>query len=504
MAKICLCLTGETLEENLLLLNKYRPYIDMVELRADYLTKDEQLQIRKFPAMTDIPCILTIRRTIDGGQFSEGEARRTTLFARALAFAEQDTRKNYAYIDLEEDFNVPSLLDAAMAFGTRVIRSFHSMNEPVKNIAERMKKMRTTGYEIPKIACMPRTLDDVTDLFRQSKEIGDFDHILVAMESIGLPTRILANKLKNFLTYVSPIETAGKMPILGHLDPITLNEMYNFRTIDNNTCVFGITGYPLNATSSPKIHNKWFKKYNMNAVFIPIRAHTVKQALAFCEEVNIGGLSVTVPHKESIIEELHTVSAEVNRINACNTVVRRGMEWAGYNTDAFGFERSLCEFLGTNSLARKKVSIIGSGGAAKAVAYVIKKLHGKACVFNRTVGRARQLAEYFGFKYAALGAENMELIKKYSDVIIQTTSVGMDINNENFFEEENNPLYFYKFSGKEAVYDVIYVPNKTPFLTAAEKAGCRICNGLSMLEYQAEKQFALYTGKTISHYEEKK
>lgn len=498
MAKICLCLTGETLAEDLMLLNKYRPYIDMVELRADYLSKDEQLHIRDFPAMAEIPCVLTIRRTIDGGKFSEGEARRTTLFARALAFAEQDTRKNFAYVDFEEDFDVSSLQDAAMAFGTKVIRSFHSMTEPVKNIAKRMQQMRTTGYEIPKIACMPRNLDDVTDLFRQAKEIGDFDHILVAMDSVGLPSRILANKLNNFLTYVSPKETSGKIPILGHLDPITLNEMYNFRTIDSNTRIFGITGYPLNATSSPKIHNEWYRKYGMNAVFIPIRAETPEQALAFCEEVGIEGLSVTVPHKESVIGDLHVISEEVGEINACNTVVRRGLEWAGFNTDAFGFKRSLLEFLGVKSLARKKVSIIGSGGAAKAVAYIVKQLRGKACVFNRTVGKARQLAEHYGFKYAALGAENLELIEEYSDLIIQTTSVGMGVSEEDFFKEENNPLYFYKFRGDEAVYDVIYVPNKTPILHAAEKAGCKICNGFTMLEYQAEKQFALYTGKNIS------
>lgn len=498
MAKICLCLTGETIEEDLLLLDKYRPYIDMVELRADYLTKDEQLHLRKFPALAGIPVILTIRRTVDGGQFSEGEARRTTLFARALAFAEQDTRKNFAYIDLEEDFDVPSLQDAAMAFGTRVIRSYHSMNEPVGNIAQRMQQMRKTGYEIPKIACMPRTLDDVTDLFKQAKDIGDFEHILVAMESIGLPTRILANKLNNFLTYVSPVETAGKMPILGHLDPITLNEMYNFRAIDGNTRIFGITGYPLNATSSPKIHNSWYREFGMNAVFIPIRAHKPEQALAFCEEIGIEGLSVTVPHKENVIGSLQTISSEVGEINACNTVVRRGLEWAGYNTDAIGFKRSLCEFLGVNSLARKKVAIIGSGGAAKAVAYVIKQLRGKACVFNRTVGRARQLAELYGFKFASLGAENLEILEEYSDLIVQTTSVGMGVTDDNFFEEENNPLSFYNFRGHEAVYDVIYVPKKTPILYAAEKAGCRICNGLTMLEYQAEKQFTLYTGKEMS------
>ena len=95
----------------------------------------------------------------------EGEASRTMLFARGLAFAEQDVRKNFAYVDFEEDFYVPSLQDAALAFGTRIIRSAHDMEGPIDDIPGRLAKMRITGFEIPKIACMPRTLAEL--IFRQ-------------------------------------------------------------------------------------------------------------------------------------------------------------------------------------------------------------------------------------------------------------------------------------------------------------------------------------------------
>ena len=120
-SKICLSLTGSTLAEDLAILDKYRNWIDIAELRADYLNADERLEIRKFPELAKIPCILSIRRAIDGGKFEDGEASRTVLFARGLAFANQDSRKNFAYIDIETDFNVPSIQDAALAFGTRII-----------------------------------------------------------------------------------------------------------------------------------------------------------------------------------------------------------------------------------------------------------------------------------------------------------------------------------------------------------------------------------------------
>ena len=112
---ICLCLTASTVEQDLILIEKYRKYIDLVELRVDLLDDVERLNIRDFPAKAGLPCILTIRRTVDGGKFSEGEASRSMLFARALAFASEDSSKNFAYVDFEEDFHISSLQDAAMA-----------------------------------------------------------------------------------------------------------------------------------------------------------------------------------------------------------------------------------------------------------------------------------------------------------------------------------------------------------------------------------------------------
>ena len=109
---ICLSLTAPTLAENLELVEKYRSQIDIAELRADFLAGDERLEVRKFPKMARIPCILTLRRRVDGGKFIEGEAARTILFARALSFADPNPQNNFAYVDFEEDFHVPSLQDA--------------------------------------------------------------------------------------------------------------------------------------------------------------------------------------------------------------------------------------------------------------------------------------------------------------------------------------------------------------------------------------------------------
>ena len=495
---ICMTLTGNTLEEDMILVKKYEKQIDLVELRVDYLTEDEQLYLKRFPSMVSKPCILTIRRNVDGGMFCGSEFSRTNLFGRALAFADPDKNRNFAYVDFEDDYHIPSLQDAAMAFGVKIIRSFHDMEGPVINIRERCNTMRKTGYEIPKIAFMPRTLSDVLNLFSEGIKMVDYDHILCAMGPEGLPSRILSSYTNSYLTYVSPIETMKNTGIIGHLDPMTINEVYNFKDINDETSLFGITGWPLTRTSSPELHNLGYKKCRLNAVYMPLRSQSVSEAVHFCERMNFKGLSVTIPHKESVLYYLTDQSPEVVQIGACNTVVFRNDKLIGYNTDAYGFKRALLEFLGSLRIKRVKVAIIGAGGAAKAVAYVLKQLGAKVCIFNRSVENAAQLASKYGFNYCSLDPKCIETLDDYSNLIIQTTSVGM--NTVDISSESNDPIYFYDFRGNEILFDLIYTPSVTPVMKRANKAGCKVCNGYKMLEYQAYEQFKLFTGMDFEAY----
>lgn len=489
---ICLTLTSRTIQENLDLIEKYRPYIDVAELRADYLDEDECLHIRKFPRLAKIPCILTIRRRIDGGEYLGGEAARTMLFARAMAFADQDETNNFAYVDFEDDFHIPSLQDAALAFGTKIIRSFHDMKQPVYNIIEKCDAMRKTGFEIPKIAFMPTSLSDVTNLFAITKNFTQYPHIVLAMGSLGLPSRILAERTHSYLTYTSPRETMNNTDVLGHIDPITLNEVYHFRDINSETTLYGITGWPLKKTSSPELHNTGYKNTNLNAVYIPARGTKISEVIEFADTIGMKGMSVTVPHKETVLAELADIDEEVAEIRASNTIVKRDDQWIGFNTDASGFTEALKEFLGVEKIKRRRVAIIGAGGAARAVAYAVKKLGGRACIFNRTVANAKVIADKYGFTYSSLDPDCIYDLELHSDIIIQTTSVGSGMFGAS--AKENDPLYFYNFKGNEHVYDIIYTPEVTPMMSRAIAAGCQVSNGLSMLRYQGYRQFKIFTG----------
>ena len=497
---ICMTLTGKTLDENLKLVKKYEKYIDLVELRVDFLNEDEQLYARRFPAMIFQPCILTIRRDVDGGNYDGGEFARTSLFGRALAFANPDKSKNFAFVDFEDDYHIPSIQDAALAFGVRIIRSYHNMTDPVTNIRERCDIMRKTGYEIPKIAFMPHSLSDVLNMFNQGASMTQYEHILCAMGPEGFPSRILASYTNSFLTYVSPQEVIANTQSIGHIDPVTLNDIYHFKSITHDTKLYGITGWPLVKTSSPEIHNKGYFAKNMNAVYLPVRSPLVSDALNFAENIGLKGLSVTIPHKESVLYYLNEQSPEVAQIGACNTIVRRKNKWVGYNTDAPGFKRALEEFLGPVKIKRKKVAVIGAGGAAKAVVYALKQMGAKVCIFNRTIENAAQLAEKYGFSYCQLDKYCIDRLDEYSTLIIQTTSVGM--NADGVSTPENDPICFYDFRGNELLFDLVYTPSLTPIMKRASHAGCRVCNGYKMLQYQAYEQFKLFTGEEYEELEE--
>jgi 3-dehydroquinate dehydratase/shikimate dehydrogenase len=206
-------------------------------------------------------------------------------------------------------------------------------------------------------------------------------------------------------------------------------------------------------------------------------------------EIHLQGVSVNVTYKEKLHPYLSSKTAEVESLGACNTLIPGPNGWSGANTDARGFSDSLLEFIGKKDFKGKRITIIGAGGVAKAVAAEIFRLKGKALVLNRTQYRARELASPYRFASAALDDRGAELMRDYNDIIVQTTSVGMDP------DFQGDPLDLYSFKGTEVVMDLIYKPERTAFLTRAAAAGCRVLNGHDMLIRQAKYQYSCFFGR---------
>jgi len=492
LAKICLCLTAKTIQKNMEILDKYRKFADLAELRVDCLDSDERLYIRRFPELAGLPVIMTIRRDSDGGYFSGGEGARVRLLANGLAFAEVDRRKNFAYVDIEEDLDVPSLEEAARTFGTKIIRSYHNTEKTIDDITAKINSMKRTGDEIVKVALKANSTSDVVRVFHAIQDCAIQEKIILCMGHFGFYSRILCEKFGSIMTYSSALSESVVPGAAWQLDVKELNELYRFRNITKKTKVYGITGYPLKANISTLIFNTVFGLENTDAVHVHFPADSIHDILELAEELDVQGLSITVPYKEAVLPMLTRRSAAVHSIGACNVMFRSVDGWFGDNTDCTGFSASILSFLGKKNLKWKKVTIIGAGGIARSVAAEVFRMGGKALILNRTIHKAKDIASLYNFRWGGLDEHGVELIDKYSDIIIQATSVGMG------GYEAFDPLELYSFTGKEAVMDLVYYPAQTPFLTRAAAAGCKTINGYDMIIHQACLQYKQIMGREIS------
>jgi len=516
MAKICLCLTAKTLKRNLEILNKYRKFADLTELRVDCLDDDERLYLRRFPELAGMPVILTIRRDIDGGYFAGGEGARVKLLASGLAYANADSRHNFAYVDIEEDFDVPSLEEAARTFGTRIIRSCHNMQGVLENIPAKIKSMQRAGDEIVKVAVSVKTTNDVLKVLQASGECKNKEKILICMGHYGIYSRILAERFGSIMTYCSALSESEIPGASGQLDVQELAELYRFKKITKKTKIYGVVGNPLKTSVSPWFFNTIFGLENTDAVYVPFPVNSVDDFFDIANELDVRGLSITVPYKETVLPSLAKQSAAVKLIGACNTLFRDAAQekksadepqaipgWCGENTDCTGFSDSLLKFIGKKNLKYIKTTIVGAGGVARAVAAEIHRLGGKALILNRTVHKAKNIASQYNFRWGGLDSHGIETMSKFNDIIIQASSAGMEgYEPQPGLPDEDplfDPLELYNFSGKEAVMDLIYTPPVTPFLKRATACGCKTINGYDMVIRQACLQYSYFMGNDIPH-----
>jgi 3-dehydroquinate dehydratase/shikimate dehydrogenase len=491
VAKICLCLTARTLERNLEILNKYQKYADIAELRVDCLDPDERFLIRRFPEQAGLPVILTIRRTIDGGYFSSGEGARMSLLARGLAYANANRRLNFAYVDIEEDLNVPSLEEAARTFGTRIIRSWHNLDGNTDDIPAKIRGMKCIGDDIVKISVMANSASDVLSMYRASRLYPKQEKIFISMGRYGVYSRILAEQFGSYLSYSSALGE-NDIPIAagGQIDVQDLTDVYHFRSINKTTKIYGMVGNPPLVPEYFRFYNTVFKLEEIDAVYAPFPVDGVDDFLKLANELDISGLSITGPYKKDVIPFLYDQSSQVETTGMCNTMCKKNTGWIGTNTDGPGFLDFLLDFIGRKNLKRQKITLIGAGNMAKVIAGELFRLGASVLILNRNFLKARELAVRYNFAWGVPDSRGIDMIKKFRDIIIQATPVGTDGSSD--------LLEMYSFCGREAVVDLVYTPERSPLLTRAADAGCRIINGYDMLNRQLRYQYSQFMGREIS------
>ena len=259
---------------------------------------------------------------------------------------------------------------------------------------------------------------------------------------------------------------------------------------------FGIIGYPIIHSFSPRMYMAAFKKAGLDYYsYIPFSVQTGRLMLAVegFKGLQFRGFNVTIPHKTEIIAYLDAVDADAMIIGAVNTVVNDGGMLTGYNTDVTGFLKALIEknfkVDGCNAV------ILGAGGAARAVLWGLCKRRANSITIGaRNYERAKKLADDF-LIYGDVQAtdwttEDFVDAMKRADILINTTPLGM------FPKVKDMPPVDLKLLPDGAlVNDLVYNPIKTKFLKTAEDLGHPILSGLTMLLYQGEEAYRLFTGE---------
>lgn len=252
------------------------------------------------------------------------------------------------------------------------------------------------------------------------------------------------------------------------------------------TNVYGIIGDPVEHSFSPVIHNTIAAAINENFVYVPF--HVLKgnteTALKGAFELGIKGLNVTVPHKKDVIKSLCEIEKRAEAIGAVNTLKYTENGYVGYNTDILGI---LYSFLKRGIyIKNKNVLIIGAGGSAcAALVLAVSEGANSVVVANRTEENAIKLKNhvlkyYNNANISVCGIDDIYNIEK-CDIVIQTTTLGFGKNVGLSPVKDKN---FFKDKGVSAVFDTIYIPEKTKFLEDAESFGITAINGFEMLIYQ--------------------
>jgi shikimate dehydrogenase len=240
--------------------------------------------------------------------------------------------------------------------------------------------------------------------------------------------------------------------------------------------VYALIGFPLSHSFSEKYFTEKFKREGItNAVFKNFSIKNIDYLPEVLQEKNLKGIAVTIPYKKAVIPFLHKVSSTVRQIGACNCIRIENDKLIGFNTDVDGFERSFVKQL---KPYHKNALILGTGGAAAAVEFVLKKLQINFRFVSRT-----GLTENNIFSYTDL---DDKVMKEYT-IIINCTPLGTYPKNETCPEIPYTLLTYQHY-----LFDLVYNPSKTKFLHLGEQQGATIQNGYEMLVLQAEENWRIW------------
>lgn len=265
--------------------------------------------------------------------------------------------------------------------------------------------------------------------------------------------------------------------------------------ITGKTRVIGIIGWPVTHSLSPVMHNAAFEYLDLDFCYVPlgVKEGNLGVAIRGVPALNIAGINVTIPYKESVLPYLSETSVEAKMIGAVNTIKVVDDRLIGYNTDGMGFTTSLKEV--SYTVSGHSILILGGGGAAKAVAFQSAAEGAREItIANRTINKAMVLKEQIEncfpsttIKATGIGYHEIKGIVNRVDIVVNATSIGLKRSDPSPIPKELlHPELF--------ICDLIYNPPETALIEYAKELGCKYINGIGMLLHQGGGSFKIWTG----------
>jgi 3-dehydroquinate dehydratase/shikimate dehydrogenase len=444
-------------------------WADVIELRLDCL---EALP-EDIASVFSRPVILTFRPSEQGGHRDATHAERKAFWTSLAPQIKSD------WWDVEAD-----LVTELPVNSPRIIVSHHDFSGVPDDLEQIYERLAATPAAVVKIAVQANDITDCLPVFQLLDRARNEDRelIAIAMGNAGIATRILGPSRGSFLTYGALDDDSATAP--GQVNARKLRSLYHVDKIDSETMICGLVGLPVMHSVSPQFHNAAFASEGINGVYLPFEVRDAKEFFRRMVHPrsrelswNLRGLSVTAPHKQTVMECLDWIDPMAKEIGAVNTVVVERDRLLGYNTDAAGFIEPLLGRFG--SLRDAKVAVIGAGGAARAAVYALRQQDAVVTLFARDTVKAQQL---FDVPCESLSDASFAGY----DCVVNATPLGSGAHID------QTPATGEQLNGVRCVYDLIYNPGETRLMREAIAAGCETLGGLEMLIAQAKLQFKLW------------
>lgn len=483
--RICVAITEETVDAACAAIKQAASEADLIEIRLDYLKDFDFTELASLKPLLEnkpLPIIITCRAIEEGGRQQIADSIRLRLLV-------EGARELADYCDIEAaHYEEAAKLAPDIS---KLIVSYHNFNETPASLEKTYEEICALPAAIHKIATRANSITDTLATFhlldRANREGRSL--IALAMNEPGLITRILGPGRGSFLTYAALRRGSESAP--GQLTCEELRRLYRIDHLSRDTSIAAIIGKPVAHSASPAMHNAAFHALGLDWVYLPIEVDDTAEFFArmvnpASREIswNLRGLSVTLPHKVSVIDSLNVINATARKIGAINTVVLEDGRLKGYNTDARGAIEPLMKVC---SLKGESCAVLGAGGAARAVVYGLIEQGARVTIFARDPDKGQQLAHEFGAHVLSFDSLNSSDAK----IVINTTPVGMRGHSE-----DESPVSHAALAGRMVAYDLVYNPLDTKFLRDARSEGCNIVSGIDMLVAQAGLQFQLWTGQS--------